>query len=96
MRFAPRLDPRVLAAVRRLDDRLVPIAETCRRVGEAAAELGLARPSYAHLRRVILVEREHADARRELAEEIASPLALGRLPDAYRLEQRHLARRRRA
>ena len=40
------------------------MAETCRRVGEAMADLGLTRPSYVHLRRLVKAQR---DERRELA-----------------------------
>ena len=53
---APRISPRLLAALVRLDDRAVPIAETCRRVCEEADRLGLVRPSYQQVR--VLVHRE--------------------------------------
>jgi hypothetical protein len=48
--FAPRLSPRLLEAIVRLDDRRVPIAEVCRRVGAEAEHLGLPRPSYQRVR----------------------------------------------
>jgi hypothetical protein len=48
--FAPRISPRLLEAIVRLDDRSVPIAETCRRVGREAERLGLPRPSYQRVR----------------------------------------------
>lgn len=50
---APRLDSRILAAVAwaHRDER--PIAETNRRVGRVAEELGLSRPSYEAVRRVV-------------------------------------------
>jgi hypothetical protein len=34
----------------RFDDRTLPIAETCRRVGREAERLGLPRPSYQRIR----------------------------------------------
>jgi hypothetical protein len=56
--LAPRYDPRIVRALRRLDDPQEPIAETCRRVGELAVRLGLTRPSYVHVRRLVLAERQ--------------------------------------
>ena len=75
---APRYDDRILMLVASLDDRLVPIAETCRRVGEAAERLDLPRPSYVHLRRVILAQRARRDARDEARREL-----LAMASDAY-------------
>ena len=63
-RSAPRYDPRLVAAARRLDDATLPMAETCRRVGAYAEEIGLVRPSYVHLRRLIRPHRERAAAAR--------------------------------
>ena len=65
-RFAPRYDRRLVDAIGRFDDRGVPIAETCRRVGDYAARIGATRPSYVHLRRLILERRLREDERREL------------------------------
>ncbi|MDQ3672572.1 MAG: hypothetical protein M3364_09105 [Actinomycetota bacterium] len=65
---APRLDPRLLAAIKRLDDSSVPIAETYRRCRGAAMELGIPRPSYERVRlhvRQIRRERERARVARE-------------------------------
>jgi len=42
----PRLSPRLLAAISRIDDGSMPIAEVNRRVGSRAVRLGLPRPSY--------------------------------------------------
>jgi hypothetical protein len=47
---APRLPPRLVAAIDRLDDGTMPIAELCRRVGAHAESLGLTRPSYQQVR----------------------------------------------
>jgi hypothetical protein len=48
--FAPRISPRLVETIVRLDDPSVPIAETCRRVGREAERLGLHRPSYQRVR----------------------------------------------
>jgi hypothetical protein len=51
--FAPRISPRLLEALVRLDDRRVPIAEVNRRVGAEAERLGLRRPSYQRVRELV-------------------------------------------
>jgi hypothetical protein len=58
-------DPRLSALVAALDEENVPAAETCRRVGAAAEEIGLLRPSYGHVRRIVRVERRRQELRRE-------------------------------
>jgi len=68
--IAPRYDRRILEAVRALDDRAESMAEISRRVGAAAAELGLPKPSYVHLRRYIVAHREEEDAERARRDEI--------------------------
>jgi len=50
---APRIDSRLVAAIERLDDRTVRIAETNRRVGTVADALGLPRPSYEQVRTLV-------------------------------------------
>ncbi len=51
--LAPRTDPRLVAAIERLDRSDVPIAETWRRVRVIARELELIRPSYPQVRRIV-------------------------------------------
>jgi hypothetical protein len=85
---APRYSPRLLAAVRQLDDRTVPLAETCRRVGAAAERLGLPRPSYVHLRRVILEERRRRDELRAIAGDVARDTARGLVIDPIAVAER--------
>ena len=50
---APRVDSRLVAAVELLDDPTVRIAETNRRLGVVAEALGLPRPSYEEVRRIV-------------------------------------------
>ena len=66
---APRYHPRLLRAIRRLDDESLSIAEVCRRVGAAAEEIGVPRPSYVHVRRIVLSERARAAELREIRNE---------------------------
>jgi hypothetical protein len=52
---APRISRRLLEALVKLDDQLVPIAETYRQIGSEADRLGLTRPSYEQVR--VLIHR---------------------------------------
>jgi hypothetical protein len=49
----PRIDERLVAAIARLDDPTLPIAETNRRLGVVAEGLGLVRPSYQQVRVIV-------------------------------------------
>ena len=51
------------------------MAETCRRIGAYAESLGLARPSYSHLRGFIREERLRAAAEKRRKEELAKIVA---------------------
>jgi hypothetical protein len=79
---APRIDPRLLAAIADLDRTDQPIAETNRRVGEVAAGLGLPRPSYEQVRAVVHAARNGrrvygwTDALLDLSFQTASPEAV--------------------
>ena len=85
---APRYHERLLWAIRRLDDESLPIAEVCRRVGAYAEGHGMARPSYVHVRRIIVSERaraqELAEIRNEMLTVVVSPLP----PDLVGLSQK--------
>jgi len=93
--IAPRYDARILEAVRALDDRSEPMAEIARRIGAAAAQFGLPKPSYVHLRRLLVAHRREQDADRARNEEIRRILAdayldlnRGRIVDAYEVADR--------
>ena len=87
-KIAPRYDDRLLRALEKLDDESQPIAETCRRVGEFAVRIGVPRPSYVHLRRLVVAERERRQARRDAIEDaIVETLAFG-MPNTRRLAER--------
>jgi hypothetical protein len=93
--LAPRYDRRILEAVRALDDRTESMAEISRRVGFAAAQLGLPKPSYVHLRRYIVAHREQEDFERARRAEIRRIFAdvhfdvlRGKVVDAYEVAER--------
>lgn len=67
---APRYDERLRTALVRLDDGRMPIAELHRRVGDLADELGLTRPGYAHVRRIVKAERRYRDELAEAASDL--------------------------
>jgi hypothetical protein len=86
--LAPRYDVRIVSALRALDDPKEPMAEICRRVGEVADRLGLTRPSYVHVRRLLLAERERRAIVRVVVDHVVRLLVAGRLlgpPRAARL-----------
>jgi len=65
------------------DEDDVPAAATWRLVSETAANIGLPRPSYPHVRRLVIAERRRRRARAELRDvlkEAASSIAAGRVP----------------
>jgi len=85
MRFASSRAsrPRLRELVAALDEDDAPVAATWRLVSETAANLGLPRPSYPHIRRLVLAERRRRRARaaiRDVVKEAASSVAAGRVP----------------
>ena len=92
MRFAisPN-DPRVAVLVVELDRDEVPMAQTWRVVGGAAERLGMKRPSYQHVRRLVRIERRRRqlEARgRAVLGRAATTLAAGRVPSAVLVLER--------
>ena len=85
MRFASSRSsrPRLRELVAALDENGAPAAATWRLVGETAAKVGLPRPSYPHVRRLVAAERRRRAAHQELREairEAAATIAAGRTP----------------
>src|SRR5918995_1898243 len=78
-------DPRVAVLVAELDDAAAPMAETWRRVASTAERLGMRRPSYGHIRRLVRIERRRRQleaAGREVLGRAATTMAAGRVPSA--------------
>jgi len=70
---APRIDPRLVAALPHLDDERQPIAETNRRVGTLALAIGVPRPSYQQIRcGSRKLERTSSDAGKHVATQSSS------------------------
>jgi hypothetical protein len=81
---APRYDVRLVRALRLLDDPKQPIAETCRRLGQVASRLGLPRPSYVHVRRLVHAERARRRAVRALVDALIERMVFVRVGGAAR------------
>jgi hypothetical protein len=75
---APRIDKRLVAALAVLGDSREPVAEINRRVGRLATELGLPRPSYAQIRRLLRAERVAQEERRVHRGHVAEVIILRR------------------
>jgi hypothetical protein len=86
MRFATSraVRPRLRELVAALHEDRAPAAATWRLVGETAAHLGILRPSYPHVRRLVADEERRRRARsqlRDVLRETASTFAAGRVPN---------------
>jgi hypothetical protein len=80
-----RLDPRLAALVVAHDVDGQPMAETWRRVGETAEELGLSRPSYHTVRELVRHERRRRKARTEVRQAALGILGAAASPRAVNL-----------
>jgi hypothetical protein len=83
MRFAVPHDSRLSDLVRLLDEDGVPVAQTWRAVGEGAERLGLRRPGYGLVRRLVRVERHRRQVRAQVIsvlKDAATAFAAGRVP----------------
>jgi hypothetical protein len=78
---APRIDSRLVAAVAWLDDQRESMAETNRRIGFLARDLGLTKPSYQQVR--ILVKEHRRGRLRPTAGQVLIDIAFrARPPEA--------------
>jgi len=75
---APRIGPTLLAAVERLDDESIPIAEVYRRVAALASHLDYPRPSYQQIR--VLVHEHRRQGLAPTAGQILLEVALKTRP----------------
>jgi hypothetical protein len=75
---APRIDPRLLAALARIDAPGRSIADTHRRLGRVAERLGLPRPSYEQVR--VLVHALRARRRGPGVGDLLLDIALQKKP----------------
>jgi hypothetical protein len=83
--FAPRISPRLLQALDRLDDPRLPFAELNRRLGAEAERLGLRRPSYQRVRE--LLHRLRSLRRQPSTSRVLLEIAYRSRPPAALLDQ---------
>lgn len=76
---SPRIDRRLREAATRLDDVDHSMAETCRRVGRVAEELGLPRPGYDSIRLIVAEHRRNRAELRRLLEPVLADFLQGRV-----------------
>jgi hypothetical protein len=76
---SPRLDPRLRRSAARLDDPDLPIAETWRKVGLLADDLGLPRPGYDTIRLIVRDHRRRRTEVHDLLEPVIADLLQGRV-----------------
>jgi hypothetical protein len=80
---APRIDRRLVEALAALDDVREPVAEINRRVGALASELGLPRPSYAQVRRLLWADRLERSEQRAVRGRVAEAVLLRTHPYVF-------------
>lgn len=80
MAFHPPVDPRFVLALRLLAVFDVSYAEAWRLLRPVAARLGIPRPSYYSVRRILMVERAQNRRRKDELDRLMSDLLTGRAP----------------
>ena len=76
---SPRLHPRLVSIAFALDDPCVPMAETWRAVCRYAEQLGLPRPGYDTIRRLVRLHRRRRAEIDRLLAPVRADLLAGRL-----------------
>ena len=80
MAFHPPVHPEFVLALRILDAFGMPYAEAWRLLRPVAARLGIPRPSYSSVRRIVIVERRRKRENAELLDVLLADLFTGRFP----------------
>lgn len=80
MAFHPPVDGEFILALRVLDAFGMPYAEAWRLLRPVAARLGIPRPSYSSIRRILIAERERKLRRADELDRLLADLFAGRFP----------------
>jgi hypothetical protein len=78
--FHPPVHPEFVLALRVLDAFGMPYAEAWRLLRPVAARLGIPRPSYSTVRRIVIAERRRKRENAELLDVLLADLFSGRFP----------------
>jgi hypothetical protein len=80
MAFHPPVHPEFVRALRILDAFGMPYAEAWRLLAPVAARLGLPRPSYSAVRRILIAERARKRRNADDLDRLLTDLFAGRFP----------------
>lgn len=80
MAFHPPVDPEFVQALRILDAFGMPYAEAWRLLRPVAARLGIPRPSYSTVRRILIAERARKRRNADELDRLLADLFTGRVP----------------
>ena len=83
MAFHPPVHREFVLALRVLDAFEMPYAEAWRLLRPVAARLGIPRPSYSTVRRVVIAERERKRRRADELDQLLADLFSGRFPYVF-------------
>ena len=89
MAFHPPVNSEFVLALRVLDGFGMPYAEAWRLLRPVAARLGIPRPSYSSVRRIVIAERRRKQENAELLDLLLADLFTGRFP--YRFVEHKVA-----
>jgi hypothetical protein len=81
--FHPPVHPEFVLALRVLDAFGMPSAEAWRLLRPVAKRLGIPRPSYSTVRRIVIAERLRKRANAELLDVLLADLFTGRFPTRF-------------
>ena len=80
MAFHPPVHPEFVLALRVLDAFGMPYAEAWRLLRPVSARLGVPRPSYSSVRRIVIAERSRKRENADLLDMLLADLFTGRFP----------------
>ncbi|HEX5467665.1 MAG TPA: hypothetical protein VFW80_01300 [Gaiellaceae bacterium] len=83
MAFHPSVHPEFVRALRILDAFGMPYAESWRLLSAVAARLGVPRPSYSTVRRILIAERARKRRNADDLDRLLADLFAGRYPYAF-------------
>ena len=83
MAFHPPVHPEFVLALRILDAVGLPYADAWRMLAPVAMRLGIPRPSYSSVRRIVIADRERKRQRADQLDRLFADLLTGRFPYVF-------------
>jgi hypothetical protein len=81
--FHPPVHPEFVLALRILDAVGLPYADAWRMLAPVATRLGIPRPSYSSVRRIVIADRERKRQRADQLDRLFADLLTGRFPYVF-------------